>query len=121
MGRKRSVNYIDPKEFYDEIIVSLEKDELTPRAIELCQLLIDRVAKCNHYSSVEDEEDCKAHAMYNILRYWRNFNPQKYDNPFSYFTSFAWSGLGQGWKVIHPEKEDNIQKIYLSSLDEVKK
>jgi hypothetical protein len=121
MGRKRSANYIDPKEFYDEMVISLEKDELTPRAVELCQLLIDRVSKCNHYDCIEDEEDCKAHAMFNILRYWRNFNPEKYDNPFNYFTSYAWTGLAQGWNTIHPEKERDFTKVFISTLEDVKK
>lgn len=121
MGRKRSNNYIDPKEFYDEIVISLEKDELTPKAIEFCRLLIERVSRCNHYDSPEDAEDCKSHAMFNILRYWRNFNPEKYDNPFNYFTSYAWTGLAQGWNVLHPEKERDFVKIPIQNFDDTQK
>lgn len=118
MGRKKSNNYIDAKEFYDEIVKSLERDELTPRAIEFCQEIIDRVAKCNHYESQEDLEDCKSYAMFNILRYWRNFDTKLYDNPFSYFTSYAWTGLSQGWNQLNPKKENGYVKISLCDLDD---
>lgn len=117
MERKKK-NYIDHKVFYDEMVKSFEQDELTPKAIEFCMKIIERVAKCNHYDSADDLEDCKAYAMYNILRYWRNFDVKKYDNPFSYFTSYAWTGLSQGWNQLHPVKERGIVKISMSCLED---
>lgn len=121
MGRKRSNNYIDSKDFYNEMVISLQNDELTTKAIKYCQLLIERVSRCNHYDSVEDAEDCKSHAMYNILRYWRNFNPEKYNNPFNYFTSYAWTGLAQGWNMIHPIKEKEYTKIPIQNFEDTQK
>lgn len=118
MGRKKGKHYIDPKEFYDEMVISLEKDELTPKAIQFCQEIIDRTAMCNHYDSKEDLEDCKAYAMFNILRYWRNFNPALYDNPFSYFSSYSWTGLSQGWNILHPKKESGYTRISINDLDD---
>lgn len=118
MNRKKGKHYIDPKEFYDEIVKSLERGELTNKAIKFCQEIIDRTAMCNHYDSVEDMEDCKSHAMCNILRYWKNFDPEKYDNPFSYFSSYAWTGLSQGWNTLHPKKEAGYVKISLNSIDD---
>lgn len=118
MGRKRSNHYIDPDDFYNELLISLERDELTDKAVYYCKLLIDRVAKCNFYKSKEDEEDCKAHAMYNILKYWRNFNPDEYKNPFNYFTSYAWTGLAQGWNVLHPKNEIEYTTISLTNFDD---
>lgn len=108
MGRKRGKNYIDPADFYNEMLISLEQDELTNNAINYCRMVIERVSRCNHYDSKEDAEDCKAHAMMNILRYWRNFDPEKYKNPFNYFTSYAWTGLAQGWNTLHPKVESDL-------------
>lgn len=118
MNRKKGKNYVDPKEFYDEMVISLERGELTRKAIMFCQEIINRAAMCNHYDSKEELEDCKSYAMYNVLRYWKKFDPEKYDNPFSYFSSFAWTGLSQGWNILHPKKENGYTRISLNSIED---
>lgn len=105
MGSK---HYIDKDDFYNEILKSKENDQLTDKAVAYCFEIVERVAQCNHYNSQEDYEDCKMHAMLNIARYWRNFNPEKSKDAFAYFTSFAWTGLSQGWNVLYPSKRRDV-------------
>lgn len=109
---KKGEYYINKKEFLEEYKLCIEKDELTEKFISMCRLLIERIARCNRYPSEEDAQDCKSHAMYTILKSWRNFDVEKGSDPFSYFSSFVWTGLAQGWNLLHPKvyTDDEIKQ-----------
>jgi hypothetical protein len=39
--------------------------------------------------------------MLDIALYWRGFNPDKYKNPFAYYTSMLSNGLAKGWNKMY--------------------
>ena len=53
-------NYVDPQEFKTEILLSKEKDELTPRAVEMLMLMAREASKKLKYKDEEDRKDCIA-------------------------------------------------------------
>ena len=78
---------------FREMLKSKERDELTPDAVKMFQLMIDNISQKKMYNDENLREDCKAGAMLDILLYWRGFNPDKSDNPFAYFTSMIINGM----------------------------
>ena len=95
--RKRSEHYVNNKEFLAALIAYRESVELAeirgepkpriPKYIGECFLKI-----ANHLSSKPNfvnymfKEDMISDGIENCVQYIHNFNPQKSQNPFAYFT-----------------------------------
>jgi DNA-directed RNA polymerase specialized sigma subunit len=103
-------NYLNNKDLYEQIVKSKEQDKLTPDAERMLILLAERAIRKMKYVYDEDREDCLQFALLDLLRYWRNFNPQ-YPNAFAYFTEIAKRGYAKGWNKIHPVKYKNTLSI----------
>ena len=98
---KDGKQYVSNKDLLEEIIISKQQDELTPRAIKMLQLMAENLSKKKHYKCPEDKEDCIQTAMLDIALYWRGFNPEKFKNPFAYYTSMLVNGLAKGHNKIY--------------------
>jgi len=68
-------NYIDRDEYHREMVKCKKAGELSPRALELIQIHIDRssLKYSRTYESDQEREDCMSSAMMDILQYWKNF------------------------------------------------
>ena len=105
-------NYLDRNELRDEIIKSLEQDKLTPRALELLLKMVNECTRVLRYKNIEDKEDCMSEAKFDIIKYWKRFNPDiPNSNAFSFFTQLIKNGLAKGWKKINPIKTMNVVSI----------
>ena len=102
-------NYVNPEELKQEILLSKERDELTPKAVELLMLMAREASKKLRYKDEEDRKDCIAFAMMDVVKYWRSYNPEKSTYPFAYYTQIIKNGFAKGWRKLHP----------LSSTDQV--
>ena len=98
---KGGKQYVQNKELLKEIIKSKERDQLTNTAVLYLQLIAENLAKKKHYKCIEDKEDCIQTAMMDVAMYWRSFDPEKYNNPFAYYTSMIVNGLSKGWNKIY--------------------
>lgn len=96
--------YIKPKEFYDEICISLQQEKLTKRAEEMLILIAHRANTKLKYENPMDREDCISFALLDLFKYWNRFNPEKTKNAFSFFTQVAKNGYAKGWNKLHPGK-----------------
>lgn len=108
MARKK--DYLNNKDLYDQIVLSLENNKLTPEAEKMLILLAERAINKLSYVNEDDRMDCLQFALLDLLKYWRNFNP-KYPNAFAYFTEIAKKGYAKGWNKIHPVKYKNTMSI----------
>lgn len=115
MGRKRSANYIDPEEFRQDLVNSLNRKnalgehdpQLTKEALDKMQKMIDRLLNQKmKYANPQDREDCKSRAWEDILRYWKNYKPDSPSTPFSYFTSMILIGATKFWKEMYKDKKE---------------
>jgi len=102
MPRKRK--YLNNRDLREEIIKSKELDKLTPKALEFLMLLADRCSKKLSYRNPDDRADCIASAYMDLYRYWRNYDPNKSENAFAYFTEICKRGFAKGWNKLHPKK-----------------
>lgn len=115
-------NYIKPKEFLEEILISKKQDKLTKKATEMMILLAERAIKKKTYTNQMDREDCLQTALLVMFQNWRNFNENVSENAFAYFTEIFKRGIARGLKDIqggsHPSKKGDPEgKIMIISLD----
>jgi len=100
-----------------EIIISKQQDELTPRALEMLMKMTREISKVFKYKYAEDREDCISYAIEDILKYWRNFDPTKSTNAFAYYTQMCKNGSAKGWRALYPIKDS--KKVPISTEDGV--
>lgn len=100
--RKKEIP-VNNKELYNEIIISKQKGELTPKAVQMLMLIADGVLNKLPYVRQDDKKDCASFAKLDLLKYWNSFNP-KYKNAFAYYTEIAKRGAAKGWNKIYPKK-----------------
>jgi hypothetical protein len=98
--------YLSNKDLYCELIVSKAKGKLTREAERMLILLAKNVIKKMYYRDSDDKLDCLQTAYLNVFQNWYNFDENKSDNSFSYFTEIIKRGLAQGWNQQHKPKGD---------------
>ena len=124
--------YINNRDFTNEIIrckhgylneetgYQHTKGELSPKAIDYFILLSNRAIQKLVFKNPLDRQDCIQSAQLDLLRYWRNFNEEKSNNAFAYFTQIAKNGYAKEYKKIykHIGKGEKIVTISLSHSGE---
>jgi len=112
VGPKLNIN---KKELREEIVKSKENDKLTPNAlkslIEIANHAINRLP----YNNPIDREDCIQSALYDLMKYWRNYNPEISDNAFAFYTQMAKNGYAKVFNVIHKNKKLKSLKVFKPS------
>ena len=78
--------YLRNKDLLEELKVSREKGDMTPKLARMLQLLCNKYSKRTNFVGYTYNEDMQAYAMMMIVRTWRSFDPAKSDNPFAFFT-----------------------------------
>ena len=123
----RTKNYINNKTLYGAMIHY--KNELreaeqknikkprVPRYIgESIVLICNNLAKKPNFSGYTYKDDMISDAMIDCIAAVDNFNPDKTNNPFAYFTQIAWNAF---IRRIHKEKKQtyikhkNFENLYL--------
>lgn len=97
----------------NEVLTSKERDELTPRAVQMFQLIAVNANRKLRYRNQMDKEDCISGGIEDLLKYWRRFDPTVSDNAFAFFTQMAKHGFAKVWKKLHPNGFE--QSISLSN------
>lgn len=96
--------YINPKELYEQIVISKQNGELTPDALNMLNKMVKEISKVFKYKMEEDREDCQSFAMEDVIKYWDRFNPEKSNNAFAFYTQIIKNGYAKGWRRLYPIK-----------------
>jgi DNA-directed RNA polymerase specialized sigma subunit len=99
--KPRKKNYVNNKDLYEALITYKGKikeaedsgDEIprVPDYIGKCIYQIaTRLATKPNFSGYSYKEDMISDGIENCLQYINNFNPEKSQNPFAYFTQIIW-------------------------------
>ena len=99
--KKKSVHYIDNKEFHQAMIEWKEKCTEAEEAGEEKPPVTNYIGECflkiaNHLSyrpnfiNYTYRDDMISDGIENCLQYMNNFDPDKSDNPFAYFTQIIY-------------------------------
>lgn len=110
--------YITNKDLYVEIIVSKAQGRLTREATRMLILLTKKAQKKMFYNSLDDRNDCLQEAMLQVFKFWFNFDEQKGDNAFAYYTEVIKRGLAQGWNKMYKYKGDKEGLVSMISLSD---
>ena len=101
MPRKRSEHYVNNKEFLAAIVEYKEKVALAAERGEAKPRITNYLGECflkiaNHLSyrpnfiNYTYREEMISDGIENCLQYMSNFNPEKSNNPFAYFTQIIY-------------------------------
>ena len=112
-------HYVNAKELYIEIIVSKAQGKLTRTAEKMLNLLGEKVISKFYYSNPDDMMDCYQTGMESIYRNWHQFNPDKTNNAFAYFTEIFKRGIAKGFNTVrkNKDKELSLDGIYADGTD----
>lgn len=120
------INYVDNKKLYEEMCKykaahhkAIEEDRMKPRVPEYvgeCILLIaNRLSTKYQFCNYQYREDMVSDGVENCLLYIDNFNPEKSENPFSYFTQIIYYAF---LRRIQNEKKHLYLKYKLQSSND---
>jgi DNA-directed RNA polymerase specialized sigma24 family protein len=117
MIKDKKKKYLSNKELYMEIIYSKAQGKLTPKASQMLMLLGKNVIKKMYYRNPDDKQDCLQEAMLSCFRFWYNFDEQKGDNAFAYYTEVIKRGLAKSWNAMYKTKGCDVDIISLTAYD----
>ena len=108
--------YINNKEFTAEIIECKKTGVLSTAAVNYFITLANRAILKLRFANPLDKEDCIQSALLDLVRYWKNFNEEKSNNAFAYFTQISKNGYAKEYKKIykHIGKDEKVEIISLS-------
>jgi len=92
---------IDNNDFLKEIILSKERDELTPKSLDYLIQITNHAINNLHYENYLDREDCIQAALHDVIKYWRNFDVSISLNPFAFFTQISKNAYAKEYKKIY--------------------
>ena len=96
-----NAHYVDNKKLYQSIVeyrkICKEKDEVgeirppIPTYIGHCMLMIaNRLATKPNFANYSYKDEMISDGIENCVCYFDNYNPDRYDNPFAYFTQIIY-------------------------------
>lgn len=87
MARKK--NYLNNKDLMAQFLLSKEQNRMTEEFAKMIMTLARRYASKPNFSGYSYIEDMEAFAILQVCRAWHQFNPEKSNNPFAYYTQFV--------------------------------
>lgn len=113
----KKVNYLNNKDMLRELKLSHEKGQMTDELCRMFMKLTERYAKKGCFASYTYNDEMQATAMVNLVRAWRKFNLDKYDNPFAFFTQCIKNSFRQVLKVEKKEAKGRNAMMIRQGLD----
>lgn len=108
---KRKKNYLNNGDLLEQIKLSKIQGSLTREAEKMLVLLATNAIKKLPYVHAADRDDCLQFAIYDLLKYWKGFNTDKYTNAFAYYTEICKKGYAKGWNKLYPKKYANTIRM----------
>jgi hypothetical protein len=110
--------YLTNRDLYIEIIISKSKGKLTNKAKKMFEILAKNVIrKKKYWNNMDDKMDCFQSGLLDMLSNWHNFNNEKSDNPFAYFTEICKRGINKGFNQLYKKKGDLKDEIKVLSIE----
>ena len=122
--RKVQAHYVNNRDFYESIKTYKQKlnensNTKIPNYVGICIFQIcNRLAIKPNFSGYTYKDEMIADGIENCIQAINGFNPDRYQNPFAYFTQIAWNAF---LRRIAKEKKEvyikhkNMQQYFLFS------
>ena len=108
--------YLNNADLLKEILISKEQGELTENAKNMFILLGNKTIKRMTYYNSIDRDDCLHTGYESLLTNWHNFDPNKSNNAFSYFTEIFKRAIAKGFNTLYKKKGDPENTVKLVSI-----
>lgn len=95
--------YLTEKDLYKEIIISKNIGKRTPQLEKMIILLATNIIKKKQYNNYQDKEDIKSQMIFKMLKHWKGFDEDRFNNTFAYMTEIAKRAMAEGYNQIHPK------------------
>lgn len=69
-----------------QVKLSHEQDRMTDEFAKMIMMLAKRFASRPNFAGYSYVDDMEAYAILQVCKTWRQFNADKYDNPFAFYT-----------------------------------
>ena len=109
--------YLHNRDLYAEIVVSKAQGKLTNKSKLMLEILAKRTIKKMRYWSNDDKMDCYQSGLLDMFANWYNFNEEKSENAFAYFTEVFKRGLAKGFNQLYSKKGDSENLIKVISIE----
>ena len=107
---RRKRNYLNNKDLLLEVAASKDIGEMTPKFAHMLTTLCARYGSKGNYSGYSYNDDMQAYAMMALCHSWKNFNAEKSQNPFAYYTQCIKSSFAQ---FLNSEKKQRTTRDVL--------
>lgn len=119
--RRRKVNYVNNRDFFDAIVDYKEKckiaDDEGVQRPQISKYIGECITQIAHrlstkpmFSGYPFRDEMIEDAILNCFQYFDNFNPEKSNNPFAYYTQIIKNSF---WRTIKAEKKKLYAKFKL--------
>lgn len=94
-GKRVSHNYVNNKEFYEELVKWRDSgQEKIPDKIALAIMRIcENLARSGRFAGYTWRQEMISDAILACIQFCRNFNPEKSQNPFAFYTQIAYNAF----------------------------
>lgn len=110
-------DYIKNVDFTKCIIECKLNGSLNNAAVKYIEKIIVRLSRHNNHMRVEDVEDMRMFCWEYVLTHWQQYDPEKSDHCFAWFSSVIFNALKMGYKKTIPHydgKKVNIIRFDFS-------
>lgn len=108
---RKPKNYVNNADLMIEVSLSRAQDRMTNNLVKMLTMLTDGFATKGSFSGYSYIDDMKGYAMYMLVRTWRAFNPEKGNNPFSFYTQCVKNSFIQYLKKEKNERDIRDQLL----------
>lgn len=109
--------YLQNKDLYIEIVISKAQGRLTEKSKKMLELLARKTNQKMRYWNYNDKQDCFQSGLLDMYANWYNFNEEKSNNTFAYFTEIFKRGSAKGFNSLYSKKGDSKNSIKLISIE----
>jgi DNA-directed RNA polymerase specialized sigma subunit len=121
MKKSASLHYIDNKEFLEELIKYFElkridkNTQIPDPIVKKFFLIAEKILTQCNFSGYSFKDDMVQDALIHCIKYMKNFDADKSNNPFAFFTTLIINSFLQ---TLHKEKKANELRKRLNVVAE---
>jgi hypothetical protein len=93
------MTYFTNKDLCVELIISKAQGKLTEKSILILKILCKIIMRSLKIPTKDDRLDCYQSSLYDTFKYWHNYDVEKHENAFGYFSYLIKRSLTWGTPV----------------------
>lgn len=94
-GKSQKHHFLNNKEFYADMVAWKKSgiEKMPDNVARKIMLVCDQLATSSRFNGYTWLEEMKSDAILICVKFAKNFDPERFDNPFAYFTRLCWNAF----------------------------